>query len=399
MTAHKPPIYLDYHATTPVDPRVADVVMRHMVSVFGNASSADHEAGDAAEAAVETARAEVALLVGAEPSSVVFTSGATESVNLALQGFVRSRPANRRVRLVVSAVEHACVLETSRELVREGRAELAEIGVDERGRISSDAVEAACEKGADLVCVMAANNEIGNVYPVVEFSAIAARHGAAFLTDATQACGKVPVSMEASQLSFLALSAHKLYGPKGVGAVIVRDHRLLRPTSHGGEQERRLRPGTLNVSGIAGLGEACRLRRLEMTADESEIGGRRDRLQDLIASGTDGITVNGDLSSRLAGNLHLSVDGVPNTAIIANVRHRLSIATGAACSSRIEAPSHVLRAMRLSQSRMDGALRFGIGKFTTDGEINEAAELVLAAIKSIRSGLGAVRSGHAKAPS
>lgn len=387
MTARKPPIYLDYHATTPVDQRVADVVMRHMITVFGNASSADHEAGDAAESAVEAARKEVANLIGAEPRAVVFTSGATESVNLALQGFVRSRRSSQKVRLVVSAVEHACVLETCRELVRDGRADLAEIAVDERGRISCDAVEAACAKGADLVCVMAANNEVGNVYPVVKFAAIAARHGAAFLTDATQACGKVPLSVDRTEITFLALSAHKLYGPKGVGALIVCDSRLLHPVSYGGEQERRLRPGTLNVPGIAGLGEACRLRTLEMLEDESAIASRRDRLQQLILSGAEGITVNGDPSARLAGNLHLSVEGVPNTAIIANLRDRLSIATGAACSSRIETPSHVLRAMGLSQARMDGALRFGLGKFTSDDDISEAADLVLRAIRTIRANM------------
>ncbi len=380
-------VYLDYHATTPVDPRVVAVVVHYMSTGFGNASSADHCFGDEAEAAVATARTEVAELVDATPESVVFTSGATESINLAIQGFVRATGKGRRTRIVVSPVEHSAVLETCRAMARDGLAEVRELSVDIRGRLDLNAVEDECAAGADLICVMAANNEIGNIYPVEELGKLAQRHGVAFLCDATQACGKIPLSVRATGITFFALSGHKMYGPKGVGSLVVTSPRALHAISFGGEHERRLRPGTLNVPGIAGLGEACRLRRLEMRTDEAAVASRRDRLQELLVENIDGLVVNGDVESRLAGNLHVSVPDVPNGAMVARVRDRLAIATGSACSSGIDSPSHVLRAMQLPTGVIDGALRIGLGKFTTDVEVDRAASILIATARSARASM------------
>jgi cysteine desulfurase len=315
---------------------------------------------------------------------VVFTSGATESINLAVQGFLAARTKIGRARIVVSPVEHRAVLETCRVMARRGAAELVELHVDNRGRLDLDEIERVCAGGADLLCVMAANNEVGNVYPVSEIGAIAQRHGTEFLCDATQAAGKVPLSAEESGASYLALSAHKMYGPKGVGALVIRNSPRLRPLIFGGEQEGGLRPGTLNVPGIAGLGEACRLRRLEMEQDEPTIRRGRDHMQAVLAATVPDLVVNGDPENRLAGNLHVSIPGVPNQAIIARVRHRVAIATGSACSSGIEAPSHVLRAMHLPDPVVEGALRIGIGKFTSDAEINSATHLLISAVRDVR---------------
>lgn len=383
----EPPIYLDYHATTPVDPRVVEVIVRHLTDIFGNASSVDHAFGDAAEAAVAVARAEVGRLLGAPAARVIFTSGATESINLAVQGFVAARTKGGRARLVVSPVEHSAVLESCREMARRGVAELVELHVDERGRLDLGEVERVCAGGADLICVMAANNEIGNVYPISEIGAIAQRSGTAFLCDATQAAGRVPFALEESGITYLALSAHKMYGPKGVGALVIQGAPRLRRFAFGGGQENGLRPGTLNVPGIAGLGEACRLRRLEMGQDEHATREKRDRLQAMLSTAVPDLVVNGDPDSRLAGNLHVSVLGVPNQAVIARVRGQLAIATGSACSSGIEAPSHVLRSMSLPAPVIDGALRISLGKFTTEADVDGAADLLTRAIESTRNAL------------
>lgn len=381
------PIYLDYHATTPVDSRVAEVVLHHMTTAFGNASSADHYYGDEAEEAVALARAEVAQLVGANPEHVLFTSGATESINLAIRGFLRARREAGAARIVVSPVEHSAVLETCRAVAREGGAVLYELSVDKHGRIDLAEVQRELSAGADLLCVMAANNEIGNLYPVADLGSLAQAHGTAFLCDATQAAGKVPLADTLAGVTFLVCSAHKLYGPKGVGALVVSDHRLVDPMTFGGEQERGLRPGTLNVPGIAGFGEACRLRRLEMTSDEHMIAARRDRLQRTLVDDIDGLTVNGDTDARLAGSLHVSVPDMPNSVIIARLRNRVAIATGAACSSGVDAPSHVLRAMRLPDPVIEGALRISLGKFTSDEDVILAAEHITEAVRDARQAL------------
>jgi cysteine desulfurase len=379
-------VYLDYHATTPLDPRVAEVVSRCQLEVVGNPAS-DHAFGDEAAAIIDTARLQVADLVGSTPECVVFTSGATESVNLAIQGFLPSRRSRMPPRILVSAVEHHAVLDTCRALGRRGLAEVVEIPVDELAQIDMESVERGCRDGAALVCLMAANNEVGTIYPVREVGLIAGQHGAAFFCDASQACGKVSIDCTREGITLLALSGHKFYGPKGVGALIVPSPHAVEPILFGGGQEAGLRPGTMNVPAIAGLGEACRLRALEMTADEIQVRRLRDELQEALVSSLPGLRVNGDLQHRLAGNLHVSIPDTPNQAVIARVRGVLAIGTGSACSSGLEAPSHVLRAMNLASWRLDGALRFGLGKFTTRDDVLEAAHLLPAAVRDVRSAL------------
>lgn len=385
-------VYLDYHATTPVDPRVADLMLNYLRVAFGNASSMDHAYGDEAENAVATARGHVAALVGAAPRNVIFTSGATESANLAICGFAEARNGQGReapLKIALTTVEHHSVLDTCQGLERNGRARLRWLPVDSAARVDLGSVEAACRDGCELLCLMAANNEVGTIYPLKEVGRITRAHGTHLLSDATQAVGKIPVQFEDWGLSFLCLSAHKLYGPKGVGALIVAADAPIRPIMYGGGHQRGLRPGTLNVPGIAALGEACRLRADEMVADESAVARKRDRLESLLADAIPEVVVNGDTGSRLAGNLHISVPDVPNGAVIGRIRHRVAISTGAACSSGIEAPSHVLRAMNLPEPVLAGALRISLGKFTTDADITFAAGVIAEAVRATRQALRA----------
>jgi cysteine desulfurase len=387
-------VYLDNHATTPVDPRVRAVVVDHLERTFGNASSADHVFGDEAECAVEAAADEVAALVGASADDVLFTAGATESINLALQGFARwaARRLGRPPRVAVSAVEHRAVLDTARVLEDDGRIKLSVLPVDSCARLDLDHFRRVADAGLDLVCVMAANNEVGTLYPLSTVGAIARQVGAAFLCDGTQAIGKVHIDVAEDGVTFLALSGHKLYGPKGVGALVCAPGAPLDPILFGGGQQRRLRPGTINAPGIAGLGEACRLRRLEMGSDEARVGALRDELQAALRRALPSLVVNGDIDARLAGNLHIAIPGVPNQAVVARLRDRVALATGAACSSGIEGPSHVLRAMGLPRNVQDGALRIGLGKFTTDEDIRTAAAAIIAAVDQVAQ---AIASGPA----
>lgn len=383
-------IYLDYHATTPLDPRVAQVVLHYLTCAFGNASSTDHEYGDEAEDGIVTAQAHVAALVGAAPRNVIFTSGATESINLALLGFAAAqaeRSAVGHVKIGLSPVEHRAVLDTCRALEEAGTARLRWLHVDHRGRVDIDAVEDACRDGLDLLCLMAANNEVGTLYSLEAASRIAANYGIAIFSDATQAAGKVPIEFAEWGITLLALSAHKIYGPKGGGALIVASDVKLRPILHGGGHQHGLRPGTLNVPAIAGLGEACRIRRSEMHLDEPAIALKRDRLQQYLERNISELAINGDTTNRLAGNLHVAVPDVPNGAVTARLRNRVAVSTGAACSSGIEAPSHVLRAMELPEPLLAGALRISLGKFTTDDEVVVAGELISGAVEDVRAAL------------
>jgi cysteine desulfurase len=388
-------IYLDYHATTPVDPRVAEKMLYAMTEGFGNASSIDHEVGDRAEAAVKSAARHVADLVGASPREVIFTSGATESLNLAIQGTVNALAPlarsgsgaggeGKKPRIAISTVEHKAVLDTCNALHQQGRIELIPIPVDPQARLDLGHLEQACARGLDLLCTMAANNEVGTIYPIEKIAAIAQRYQVPLLCDAAQAVGKIPLQFNAWGITLLALSAHKLYGPQGVGALVVRRGHRLAPLLYGGGQQRGLCPGTLNLPGIVGLGEACRLRAAEMAVDEGEIGQKRDRIQALLQAQIPDLVINGDRQNRLAGNLHISIPGIPNSAIIARVRHQLAISTGSACSSGVEAPSHVLQAMALPEPVVEGALRLGLGKFTDEADLLAAAPLISQAVAQIR---------------
>lgn len=379
----KQPIYLDYHSTTPVDPRVADRVCHYMTIEFGNASSTDHEWGDRAETAIKQAAKQVADLIGASPREIVWTSGATESINLAIQGSLAPNPMKPH-RIGLMPIEHKAVLDTCRALEKRGWAELIYLQVDSKGRLDLEYLEQVCAEGLSLLCVMAANNEIGNIYPIQKVGQIAQHYDIPFLCDGSQAIGKIPLQFEEWGITYLAISAHKFYGPKGVGSLAVRKGYHLEPLIFGGGHQRGMRSGTLNVPGIVGLGEACRLRSLEMEEDERAIATKRDRLQRALLEKVLNLGVNGDPENRLAGNLHISISGIPNSAVIARVRHKLAISTGSACSSGVESPSHVLQALDLPKDIVDSSLRIGLGKFTNDEEVNSAAEILFEAIDAIQ---------------
>lgn len=381
-------IYLDYHATTPVDRRVAEKVLWAMTTGFGNATSTDHEIGDAAEFAVKEAKGHIADLVGASPRDIIFTSGSTESINLAIQGTIRHLE-NKDIHphIALSAVEHKAVLDTCLALEEQERVKLSILPADTQARIDLAQVEQLCASGLHLLCVMAANNEVGTLYPIDKIAHIAQTHGVPFLCDATQAVGKVPIQFTDWGITLLALSAHKFYGPQGVGALVVKRGHPLEPLIFGGGQQKGLRPGTLNLPGIVGLGEACRLRALEMIDGEMAIAQKRDRLQSLLQTAIPDLVVNGDLDHRLAGNLHVSVPGIPNSAVIVRVRHQLAISTGSACSSGVEAPSHVLRAMNLDEDIIEGSLRIGLGRFTTDAEVVAAAKILSQTVHAVREAM------------
>jgi cysteine desulfurase len=374
------PIYLDYHATTPVDPRVASVVMEYMLTEFGNASSVDHTYGDKADLEVKHAAKQVADLVGALPREVIFTSGATESINLVLQGVPKKSPSAHRLKIALLPIEHKAVLDTCDALVKKGIAEMIFLKVDRQSKLDLEHLESTCAQGIDLICVMAANNEIGTIYPVPEIGAISQKYNIPFLCDATQAVGKIPINFRDWGITYLTLSGHKMYAPKGIGALILRKGYQLEPLIYGGGQQKGIRAGTLNVAGIAGLGEACRLRQLEMSDDEQVIAAKRDLLQSLLLESIPDLAINGDLINRLAGNLHISVPNIPNKAIISRIRNQLAISTGSACASGVEAASHVLQAINLPTNFIEGALRISIGKFTTDAEIDRAANILITAV-------------------
>ncbi|NJL99321.1 MAG: cysteine desulfurase [Synechococcaceae cyanobacterium SM2_3_2] len=389
-------IYLDYHATTPTDLRAASFVMRYMTEEFGNASSADHVFGDNAEDVVLYSARQVSELISSSPKEVVFTSGGTESINLAIQGTITT---NRSYRIAVLSTEHKAVLDTCSALSRRGIVEITFLKVDSQARLDLDNLEKVCSDGIDLLCVMAANNEVGTVYPIQQIGRIAQQYGIPFLCDGSQAVGKIPLNFTKWGITYLAISGHKLYAPKGVGALIIKKGQKLEPLIYGGGHQRGIRSGTLNVPGIVGLGEACRLRFMEMVEDEQRIAQQRDRLQQLLQQGIPDLVVNGDQEHRLAGNLHISIPGIPNSAVIARVRHQLAISTGSACSSGVEAPSHVLQAMRLPEAVIEGALRIGLGKFTTDEEVEQAAEILLNAVAGIRSALNRSHTDEPVSPS
>jgi cysteine desulfurase len=360
-------IYFDYHSTTPVDPRVVQVVSHYMTNEYGNASSVDHKYGDAADIAIKKASKQVADLVGALPREVIFTSGATESINLVIQGL----PSSGKKRIAVLPVEHKAVLDTCNALEKKGLAEIIFLRVDRQGKLDLEHLEQVCAEGLSLLSVMAANNEIGTIYPIQKVGVIAQHYNIPFLCDGSQAVGKIPINFTEWGITYLAISGHKLYAPKGVGALIVKKGEHLEPLIYGGGHQKGMRSGTLNVSG---------LRQLEMAEDEKVIASKRDRLQSLLQTNIPELVINGDLSNRLAGNLHISVPNIPNKAIIARIRHQLAISTGSACSSGVESPSHVLQAIKLPSNFVEGALRISIGKFTTEDEIDVAADILSKAV-------------------
>jgi cysteine desulfurase len=385
----KLPVYLDNHATTRPDPRVVAAMMPYFTEIYGNAASISHKFGwDAAEA-VDRAREQVAKAIGADAKEIVFTSGATESNNLALKGPLDY--LKRKGDHIVSAVsEHKAVVDPLKRLAREGW-RVTFVPCDPTGLVSAEAVEAAMTDHTVLISVMAANNEVGTINPIAAIGRLCHDRGILFHTDATQAVGKLPIDVRRDGIDLLSLSAHKLYGPKGIGALYVRRRdpqvRLL-PLFDGGGHERGFRSGTLAVPLIVGFGEACRIAGDEREADHERIFNLRERLHCGMLERIDGLKLNGHPTDRLAGNLNLSFQGVDGEALMMAMRD-VAVSSGSACSAANPEPSHVLLAMGLDEDMARASLRFGLGRFTTAEEIDFAVDSVASAVTRLR-GLPAV---------
>jgi cysteine desulfurase len=378
------PVYLDYAATTPVDPRVVQAMLPFLTERFGNAASRSHEYGRDAEAAVEAARAEVAALVNCAPKEIVWTSGATESINLALKGAARARKGGGG-HIVTVATEHKATLDTVHALGREGCAATI-LGVPPDGIVDPAAVRGALRPDTVLVSVMAVNNEIGVIQDIAAIGEICRAHGVVFHVDAAQATGKSPLDLARLDVDLMSFTAHKTYGPKGIGALYVRAKPRLRLDAqiHGGGHERGLRSGTLPTHQIVGMGEAFRLARLETAAECARIRQWRDRLHAGI-SAIGATRVNGDLERRVPHNLNVSFDAVDGDALVAAL-DGLAVSSGSACMSAAREPSYVLRALGGSDEHADGAIRFTLGRFSTAEEIDYAVNLLQRRIGELRSG-------------
>jgi cysteine desulfurase len=376
-------IYLDYNATTPPLPEVIGTVTRVLTDVFGNASSV-HSFGQQAKAALDEARGQVAALLCAEPSEIVFTSGGTEADNLAIRGAAEALlPAGRR-RLVASGIEHEAVLSTFAALERCGWTTTL-LRVGSTGIVSPAALEAAMTTDTALVSVMHANNEVGTIQPVAELSAIARQHGALFHTDAVQSAGKIPIDVKALGADLVAISGHKFGGPKGTGALWIRRGVRLVAQSTGGRQERGRRAGTENIPALAGLGTAATLAQSRLPA-MSAVAERRDRLERGILSAVAGTSVNGDSSARVPNTTNISFDGIEaESLLIALDLEGVAVSTGSACSSGTLEPSHVLRAMNLPQPRTRNSLRFSLGLSTTTDEIDFVVGVLPALVARLRA--------------
>jgi cysteine desulfurase len=373
-------VYLDHHATTPVDRRVLEAMLPFFTQTFGNASSRQHRFGWEANNAVERARKQVAQLIGAGSKDIVFTSGATEANNLAIKGAAKTARGDRD-HIVTVATEHKAVLDPIARLEKNGW-RVTVLPVNRDGSIDLDALSAAITGQTMLVSVMAANNEIGVLQPIGEMAAAAHAKGAWFHTDAVQIAGKVPFDVESLDVDFASLSAHKVYGPKGVGALYVRRKRVaIAAEIDGGSQERGLRSGTLNVPGIVGFGAAAEIARTEMAVESGRVTALRNRLLDSLQSTTDAMTVNGTMQQRLPGNLNVSFDGVDGEALLVSLDD-IAVSSGAACTQA--EPSHVLMALGHSTDRALASLRFGIGRGTTAAEIDYAAAKVSEVVNRLR---------------
>jgi cysteine desulfurase len=380
------PIYLDNQATTPIDPRVLKAMLPYFTEHFGNPHSESHVYGKNAAAAIEVARADLAHLVNADPREIVFTSGATEANNLALKGvahFARAHPTTGaqapRDRIIVLATEHKCVLESAATLEREGFS-VTYLPVETNGLVSLDRLEAALSERTLLVSVMAAHNEIGVIQPLAELGALCRAKGVLFHTDAAQAAGKIALDVEAMKIDLMSISGHKMYGPKGVGALYVRRRPRVRlvPLIDGGGQERGLRSGTLPTPLCVGVGRAAAIAAAEMTAEAARIGGLRHRLQTNLMRRVGGLRINGDTAHRLPGNLNLSFPGLTAPELI-EACPSIAMSTGSACTSATVEPSYVLRALGLPDAVANASIRLGLGRFTTTAEVDFAVDALAAA--------------------
>jgi len=384
----KRPIYFDHHATTPVDSRVLEAMLPYFSDRYGNPASRSHSFGWAAEKAVERARKLVAELAGASPREMVFTSGATESNNLAVKGLWEGYQA-RGNHVITVSTEHRAVIDPVRHLERMG-AEVTILPSDLDGLLDLDVLRQAIRPETVLVSVMFANNETGVIQPVAEIGAICRKAGVLFHTDAAQAFGKVPLSVAEAAIDVMSVTAHKIYGPKGVGALYIRRGVTAVAQMDGGGHERGFRSGTLNVPAIVGFGEAAAICAREMETETARTRGLRDRLLARIQAGLDGVRVNGSMAQRLPANLNLGFSDINADALLTALPE-IALSTGSACSSAAPEPSHVLRALGLTEAEARSSVRFGLGRTTTEEEVDYVADRVIGAIQSLRRAVPAAR--------
>ncbi len=380
----KIPIYMDNHATTPLDPRVLEAMLPCFTEQFGNAASRSHSFGWEAEAKVENARAQVARLLGASPKEIVFTSGATESINIALKGAAEMY-AEKGNHIITTATEHKATLDSAKFLEKHGFT-VTYLPVDKYARISAEDVANAITDKTILISVMHANNEVGSIQPIAEIGKVAKDRGILFHVDAAQTAGKVPIDVVAMGIDILSISGHKMYGPKGVGALYVRRQNprvRLSPVIHGGGHERGFRSGTLNVPGIVGLGKAAELGLMEMEKDRQHSLMLRDRLQAGLYAELDELYLNGHPTERLPGNLNISFAYVEGEAMMMGLRE-VAVSSGSACTSASLEPSYVLRAMGVGEDLAHTSIRFGLGRFNTVEEVDFVCSKVVATVRRLR---------------
>jgi len=380
----KLPIYLDHNATTPCDPRVVEVMVPYFTEYFGNAASRSHSFGWQAEAAVDIARERVAALIGAETKEIVFTSGATESDNLALKGIAEAY-ASKGNHIITAVTEHKAVLDTCKHLEKKG-VEVTWLEVDHNGMIDLQKLESAIRPTTILIALMYANNEIGVIHPVAEISSIARKHGVIFFSDATQAVGKLPVDVNRDGIDLMAFNAHKIYGPKGIGALYVRRKNprvRLSPQMDGGGHERGFRSGTLNVPAIVGFGKACELCMQEMSSETEKLLRQRNKLENSLLT-IEQTYLNGDKDHRLPQLTNISFKFVNSESLMMSINKDIAVSSGSACTSASMEPSYVLKALGLDDELAHSSLRFGLGRYTSDEEIDYTIERIKKAVNRLR---------------
>jgi cysteine desulfurase len=381
----KLPIFLDNHSTTPMDPRVLDAMLPYFVEKFGNAASRNHAFGWAAEEAVELGRKQIAKLINADPKEIVFTSGATESDNLALKG-VLEMYKEKGTHLITSSTEHRAVLDTAKSLEAKGLATVTYLPVDKHGMVNPDDVRNAITDKTVLISVMLANNEIGTINPIREIGKIAKEKGVLFHCDATQGVGKIPVDVQAMGIDLMSFTAHKMYGPKGVGALYVRKKsprvRLVAQMDGGGH-ERGMRSGTLPVPLIVGFGKACELCEQEMATETARLTAMRNRLETAIMAGLEESYLNGHPTNRLPGNLNISFAYVEGESLLMGMKD-IALSSGSACTSATLEPSYVLRALGVGVELAHSSIRFGLGRFNTEEEIDYTIKKVIEIVTKLR---------------
>lgn len=383
MSALELPLYLDYQATTPLDSRVLAAMMPYLTEKFGNPHSTNHSFGWEAEAGIEIARGQIGALIGAESEEIIFTSGATESNNMALKGMAYGLGPDKN-HLITAATEHSCVLESMRALERSGFS-VTTLPVDGQGLIDLEELEHALTDKTALVSIMAVNNEIGVMQDLAAIGSLCKARGVLFHCDAAQAVGKIPLDMKALNIDLLSISSHKIYGPKGIGALYVRHGLADKMLSlfDGGGQEKGLRSGTLAPALCVGLGQACALASKEMDQNYAHISTLYDHLKERLFSALEGIRLNGSESKRFKGNLNICFSGTKGSLLIRELRD-IALSTGSACSTTKAGPSHVLQALGLDKAQMENSIRLGIGRLTSKQEIDYAAEKIIQAVGKIR---------------